>query len=447
MSGIRTLFVNRIGGQIAVVILLSLIAIHALITTGLYYFGDRLPPPGPPGSEHAQLVAAIKIIAASPAAERAGLVAQAAQALPQLHLTQVTALPSADGGDGDDNHRLGSLAHALGPEYKLTALASGADGTAMIAVTLPDGGIITAKLDPVRLPPMLGGPIAITVLFIVVSVTLLGLWAAQALRNPLSAFARAAEEFSLDDQVAALPERGPEEIRAVARAFNRMRERIKALVDDRTRLFAAMSHDLRTPITRLRLRSEFIADAELRGQMLRDLDQMKAMTESVLTFLRDGKSREAESAVDIASSLQTIVDEFADLGHAVTYEGPDHLTLAARPNEMHRAVVNLVDNAVRFGSAVTVRLSAQSALLHIDVEDDGPGIPEAHKAAMLEPFTRGDAARTMDERAGFGLGLAIARAVAEAHGGTLTLNDRVPHGLIARITMPAPALTRTISPH
>lgn len=444
MNGIRTLFFNRIGGQIAVLILLSLLAIHVFITASLYYFGDRLPPPGPPGSEYTQFVTAIRIIAAAAPAERAQTLAQTARALPFLHLTQVAAPPGA-GGQQDDG-RFGFLARELGPAFKLAVLASGDNG-ATLAVTLPDGVVIAATLDPMRLPPMLGGPIAMTALFIGVSITLLSLWAALALRNPLSAFAQAAEDFSLDDNGIALPERGPEEIRAVARAFNRMRGRIKALVDDRTRLFAAMSHDLRTPITRLRLRSEFIADAELRGQMLRDLDQMKAMTESVLTFLRDGRSREAESAVDIASSLQTIADEFADLGHAVTYEGPDHLTLAARPNEIHRAAVNLVDNAVRHGSAVAIRLSAPGPIVRIDVEDDGPGIPEASKAAMLEPFTRGEAARTMDERAGFGLGLAIARAIAEAHGGTLSLHDRVPHGLIARIALPAAAVAVSTTPH
>ena len=157
-----------------------------------------------------------------------------------------------------------------------------------------------------------------TLLFVVVSVTLLGLWATRALRTPLSGFAKAAEGFSLDGTIAALPERGPEEIRAVARAFNRMRERIRKLVDDRTRLLAAMGHDLRTPITRLRLRSEFIADEDLRRQMLRDLDQMKAMTDGVLSFLRDGRAaRERRPSVDVASLLQTVCDQFADMGHAV----------------------------------------------------------------------------------------------------------------------------------
>ena len=216
-----------------------------------------------------------------------------------------------------------------------------------------------------------------------------------------------------------------------------MRERIRKLVDDRTRMLAAMGHDFRTPITRLRLRSEFIADEELRGQILRDLDQMMTMSDSALSFLRDGQAHEDATAIDVATSLQTICDQFSDLGHTVTYRGPDHFTLVARPSDLHRAVANLVDNAVRYGSNTQVRLSRDEAALRIDVEDDGPGIPDACKTAMLEAFVRGDEARTMDDRAGFGLGLSIARAIAAAHGGTLTLHDRVPHGLIARITLPA----------
>jgi len=438
MKFVRSLFLDRIGGQIALLIIVSLLTIHAVIAASLY-FGHQNRTHGPPHESAAELSAALKLLAATPAPERAGAIAQVARAFPHLNLTETTAAPAG----APEDRRAGPLSRALGDTFKVTALPD-ANGTRAVAVTLPDGGIVTATLPPAGDPPFFGGPLGMTVMFVLVSITLLGLWAVLALRNPLSAFAQAVENFSLDNDGAALAERGPEEIRAVARAFNRMRDRIRTLVDDRTRLFAAMSHDLRTPITRLRLRSEFVTDTELRGQMLRDLDQMKAMTESVLVFLRDGRSREAEGAVDIASSLQTIADEFADMGHAVTYEGPDRLTLIARPNEMHRAVVNLVDNAVRYGSAVVVRLSVRDAVVQIDVEDDGPGIPDARKTAMVEPFARGDAARTMDERSGFGLGLAIARAIAEAQGGTLSLHDRVPHGLIARMTVPTAA---SAAPH
>ena len=281
-----------------------------------------------------------------------------------------------------------------------------------------------------------------TLSFAVISVTLLGLWAARSVSAPLSAFAKAAESFSLNSATAPLPERGPEEIRFVAQALNRMRERIGGLIDDRTRMLAAISHDLRTPITRMRLRSEFIEDEVNRSRMLADLDQMRSMLESVLSFLRNDHKPESLTLVDLASALQLVTDQFADMGHKVTYVGPDHAMATARPDDLHRSVTNLVENAVRFGAEATVRLRMSPDSAMIDVEDDGPGISDAHKADMLEPFVRGDNARNMDEAAGFGLGLSIARAVALAHGGELSLHDKKPHGLIVRIQIPIPQQAR-----
>ena len=200
-------------------------------------------------------------------------------------------------------------------------------------------------------PPFMGSPWMMTLLFAVISVTLLGLWAARALAAPLSSFAKAAESFSLNGGAAPLPERGPEEIRSVAKALNRMRERITGLIDDRTRMLAAISHDLRTPITRMRLRSEFIEDETHRGRMLADLDQMRSMLESVLSFLRNDRRLEAMTLVDIASTLQLVTDQFGDMGHKVVYDGPAHALATVRPDDLYRSITNLVENAVRFGAA------------------------------------------------------------------------------------------------
>jgi signal transduction histidine kinase len=215
-----------------------------------------------------------------------------------------------------------------------------------------------------------------------------------------------------------------------------MRERITTLIDDRTRMLAAISHDLRTPITRMRLRSEFIEDHVHRSHMLGDLDQMRSMLESVLSFLRNDRKFESMTLVDIATTLQLVTDQFADMGHKAVYDGPQHAVVTARPDDLHRSITNLVENAVRFGAEATIRLSVSPNTVTIDVEDDGPGISDARKQAMLEPFVRGDDARNMDETAGFGLGLSIARAIVLAHGGELSLNDRQPHGLIVRIELP-----------
>ncbi len=437
MTFVRSLLFNRIGGQMAMLIVLSLLAIHAIITAAIFLSqrnGDWMPDERP-----AQFVSAIKLIAAAAPGERTGLLAQVAKAFPYMQVAPASSMP----GPGDPalaEPLLWFLARSLGPDFQLAALPeavqAGTPSGLGVAVRMPDGGMVTARLPPLHGPPPLGGPVVITVLFVVVTLTLLGLWATRALRRPLSGFAAAAEGFNLDGDIAALPERGPEEVRAVAKAFNRMRARIRRLVDDRTRMLAAMGHDLRTPITRLRLRSEFIGDEELRGQMLRDLDQMRRMTEGVLSFLRDGQARAGATFVDVATSLQTICDQFADMGYRIAYIGADHLAIMANADELFRAVTNVVDNAVRYGRETVIRLTATAETVTIDVEDDGPGIVETQKLAMIEPFVRGDEARLMNQAIGFGLGLTIAKAVAEAHGGTLTLHDRVPHGLVARITLP-----------
>jgi signal transduction histidine kinase len=163
---------------------------------------------------------------------------------------------------------------------------------------------------------------------------------------------------------------------------------------------------------------------------------MRSMLESVLSFLRNDRKLEPMTLVDIASTLQLVTDQFADMGHKVAYEGPEHAMATVRPDDLHRSVTNLVENAVRFGAEAKIRLIVSPTIMTIEVEDDGPGISDSRKEVMLEPFVRGDDARNMDEASGFGLGLSIARTIVLAHRGVLSLNDRKPHGLIVRIELP-----------
>ena len=427
-----------ISGQIAALVVASIVAIHLIITaTFLIHRPDQPDLSG--GLRHSQVATAAQLLGATPAAGRSRLLADIAQAFPQLDLESLppdAAAAAAAAAEETDNLDLHNLGRRLGSGYRIFSLAD-AKGDHKVGIALPDGAMISAKMPPDhRQPPFWGGPWMMTLLFAVISVTLLGLWAARALTAPLSSFARAAESFSLNGAAAPLPERGPEEIRSVARALNRMRERITALIDDRTRMLAAISHDLRTPITRMRLRSEFIEDGAHRERMLSDLDQMRSMLESVLSFLRNDRKLEPMTLADIASTLQLITDQFADMGHKVAYDGPGHAMATVRPDDLHRAVTNLVENAVRFGAEATIRLIPSPEQMTIEIEDDGPGISDARKDVMLEPFVRGDDARNMDEASGFGLGLSIARSIVLAHGGELSLHDRQPHGLIVRIRMP-----------
>jgi len=436
MSRFGFLNLKGIGGQIAALVLASIMALHAIITVGfLIARPDRHDPFGP-GEPH-QLEIAAKLLGTAPSAERPRLINDLGRAYPDLGVESLPpqARTTSIEPHGAIDHRfLHGLLHHLGAGYRVTGLGGNEH---RIGITLPDGETIAANIPAQgRQPPFWGGPWIMTLLFAVISVTLLGLWAARALAAPLSSFAKAAESFSLNGAAAPLPERGPEEVRAVARALNRMRERITALMDDRTKMLAAISHDLRTPITRLRLRSEFIEDEAQKSRMLADLDQMRAMLEAVLSFLKNDRRGEAMTLADIASSLQLVADQFSDMGHHVTYAGPEHAMAVVHPDDLHRCITNIVENAVRFGKEVTVRLTMSDAGAAIEIEDDGPGISDAAKETMLQPFVRGDDARNMDEAAGFGLGLSIAKAIVLAHGGVLSLHDRKPHGLSVRINLP-----------
>ena len=434
MRLVSFLNLKNISGQIAALVIASIVAIHLILTAS--FLLSRPEPPDPTIDRgHAQLAAAVQLLGSVSAAERPRLYADIARAFPQLDIENLPPgpVPAARDLDRPD---LRSLHRRLDSSYRIFPLARDGDNH-RVGIALPDGAMISAKLLPdLRQRPFWAGPWLITLLFAIVSVSILGLWAARALTAPLSSIAKAAENFSLNGAAPPLPERGPEEIRSVAKALNRMRERITTLIDDRTKMLAAISHDLRTPITRMRLRSEFIEDDIHRHRMLSDLDQMRSMLESVLSFLRNDRKLEAMTLTDVASTLQLITDQFTDMGHKVIYDGPDHVMATVRPDDLHRSVTNLVENAARFGAVATIRLRVSPDIVTIEVEDDGPGISDARKDVMLEPFVRGDDARNMDETAGFGLGLSIARAVVLAHGGTLSLLDHQPHGLIVRIELP-----------
>jgi signal transduction histidine kinase len=426
MRNLRWLLPSRISGQITIIIALSLVVIHAIVTFGMVSGHHQAKsPPGPSPD-------LIRLIDGTDQRDRPRLLTEIAHVFPHYAFALVPAGKLHLARRKAD--REGQFDEAVDGRVTI-ALADGQGLEARIAPP-PGGAELPAEGRPPGRPPAPIGPLQVSLLSLAVIMILLGAWVARVLTAPLRAFADAAETFNPDAEIAPLAEGGPEEIRTAARALNRMRDRIKILVDDRVRMLAAVGHDLRTPITRLRLRSEFIDNMSLRGQMLDDLAQMSGMIESVLVFLRDGRSPEEASMIDVAISLKTICDQFADTGRPVSYHGPDHVTIRAHACSLNRAVTNLVENAVCYGDGGLVRLAAAPDSVVIAVEDEGPGIPDGRKEAMMEPFVRGDAARGMDRRSGFGLGLSIARAVAAAHGGSLTLLDREPKGLIARIELP-----------
>jgi signal transduction histidine kinase len=258
--------------------------------------------------------------------------------------------------------------------------------------------------------------------------------------HPLRTLARAADKLGRGQggQGAALivPERGPGEVRHVTRAFNRMQARIGRLIDERTRALAAVGHDLRTPLARLRLRADSIRDDDVREAIGTDIEEMEAMVSSLLAFLGGDGDVEQPELTDLAILCANLADDAVDHGRDVRYVGPDHFDCRLRRFGMKRALTNLVENALHYGEHAIITLRADPGDdVRIRVEDDGPGIPDESLELVLEPFVRLDTARRRDT-VGFGLGLSIVARVVAAEGGELTLANRPEGGLCAEIRLP-----------
>jgi len=250
---------------------------------------------------------------------------------------------------------------------------------------------------------------------------------------PLKDLTRATEHIGLSDEVM-VEEGGTSDVRDLIRAFNAMQKRIHRLITERTETLAAVGHDLRTPLARLQLRLEGIGDAEAQEAMSGDLAEMTAMIDSLLAFLGGEKNGEPLVRTDVAVTVATVVDAFQDQGADVTYDGPDHLEMNARPMLLRRAVMNLVENALHYGQRADVSVERRDNDVLIRVDDDGPGIPEDRLEEVLKPFTRLDDARQRNTR-GLGLGLAIVSRAVEQEEGTLTLTNRDEGGLRAEIRL------------
>ena len=268
-----------------------------------------------------------------------------------------------------------------------------------------------------------------------VVVSLLSVWAVRRSTAPLALFAWAAERLGRDVNAPDLPEDGPREVHQAARAFNEMQHRLRRLINDRTQMLAAISHDLRTPITRLRLRAEFVEDTEQRGKMLNDLEQMEEMIAATLAFARDDNANEPRKNLDLAGLLQSICDDATDMGHEANFSNTGDAPFSGRPLALRRAFTNLVDNAIKYGSRARVHLKASSKSFVITIDDEGPGIPDGEIERVFEPFYRIEHSRNR-ETGGTGLGLAVVRSIIRGHGGEVKLSNRPEGGLCVRVILP-----------
>jgi signal transduction histidine kinase len=293
--------------------------------------------------------------------------------------------------------------------------------------------VLAVNENPARNQPI----VFLSLLSLVVAAV--SLWGVKRATKPLALFASAAERLGVDFNAEPLDEKGPGEVRRAARALNTMQTRLKRFIHDRTQMLAAISHDLRTPITRMKLRAEFVDDDEQRDKMLSDLDDMEKMISATLAFARDDAANEPTAVVNIAMLLKDLAADEKAGGRDVTYSGPADLDIVARPLALKRAVSNLVDNAVKYGKVARVMLTMITDGIEIIVEDEGPGIPDSDREKVFAPFFRLEGSRSR-ETGGTGLGLTITRNNIRSMGGDIELSnlmrDGQVAGLRARVILP-----------
>jgi signal transduction histidine kinase len=315
-------------------------------------------------------------------------------------------------------------------------------GTVMrTEVQLRDGQWARFDAEAPQATAALPWRLGLTLLVLAAAVLALSYVAVRWVTRPLHVLAQAADELGRDLHRPPLPEDGPVEIRQAARAFNAMQARLARFVSDRTRVLAAMSHDLKTPLTRMRLRAELLDDDELRQHFEADLTEMQAMVQDTLDFMRGVGGGEPRQAVDVGALLESLQSDQQALGRTMTIEGAPAQPIVAVPSLLKRCLANLIDNAVIYGGQARVKVDDAPACLTLHVVDAGPGIPPHELEKVFEPFHRLEASRSR-ATGGTGLGLTIARNIAQSHGGDIVLSNRPEGGLDATLTLPRQPLSR-----
>lgn len=303
----------------------------------------------------------------------------------------------------------------------------------MLEVVLPDGEAVAFRMPAPRPGPQLPHRIFIDfgVLTLVLGIVLYAM--TRTITRPLGKLAKAADAMGRGTSVAPLPEKGSRELRAATRAFNSMQERLRRYLDSRTRVLAAMSHDMRTPLTRLRLRVESIEDEQLRARCTADLDEMNEMIRGALAMFRGLNDDEPATSIDVNELLASLRDQHRELGGEVSVSGRANQPYLGKPLALKRCLGNLIQNAIQYGHEANVIVD-DGATLVVRIRDCGPGIPAELLDQVFEPFFRLESSRSRDT-GGTGLGLSIARDIAQAHGGRLTLRN-VAGGLEAELRLP-----------
>lgn len=438
---------DTLGGRIVLVMLVGLMAFH-LGSLWLHQVGTEAMLGTTRERQTAErLVGARRAVADLPVAERDRTAHALSSASLDLHWTPAPAIRLID----ETSPRIEAVRRRLlelVPELSASDMRLGyaEDANAPMpdgerfrhvlvgAMRLPDGSWLNFSAALFR-PATTEHATLLSTSAMAAGVLLLGYIVVRLIGRPLRALSDAADRVGGAGPPVTVPETGPWEVRHAAQAFNRMQARIDKLIHDRTQALAAVSHDLRTPIARLRLRAGFMDDAELQRQVDADLDEMDAMIGATLAYLRGEEEHEQPRATDLAAILETLCDDATDAGGTATYAGPGQARLSCRPLAIKRAFANLIDNALKYGDVARVHLIDEATSVTVRIEDAGPGIPEADLQAVFEPFRRLDPSRNRTT-GGSGLGLTIARQVIERHGGTITLSNRPEGGLAVIVALP-----------
>jgi signal transduction histidine kinase len=304
-----------------------------------------------------------------------------------------------------------------------------------VAVPLPDGQWLSFATALPESGSSFSRQFLLSMGIMAIVILAVSVWAVRRVTAPLAAVSAAAERLGNDLNASPMPETGTIETRQASRAFNTMQARLRSLIENRTRMLAAISHDLRTPLTLLRLRAENVENPQERDKMLATIAEMDSMVGVTLQFARDEATTELRRPTDITALVQSIVDDMADAGMPVKMEPVEPIVYDCRPDALKRAIRNLLDNAVKYGKAASVAIQTAPKMIEIVIDDEGPGIPEQELSHVFDPFYRLEESRNR-ETGGVGLGLAIAQSIVQAHRGELVLSNRPTAGLRARIALP-----------
>ncbi|SCW76995.1 Signal transduction histidine kinase [Sphingobium faniae] len=309
-------------------------------------------------------------------------------------------------------------------------------GRLVMAVEYEPGKWVVVQTRTGDRPQRFGGWLIgqTAVLYVIVLLPLL--WVGRRLARPLRQLTGSAEQFARTGAADPVDESGPGDVRQLTTAFNAMRSRIFLMLDEKDRMLGAIGHDLRTPLASLRVRAESVEDEGERARMSETIDEMNRMLKDILSLARAGRSSEPAQKVDLSALADAVVEDFLELGSPIDMIDSDRAVANARPQQIRRALRNLIENAIVYGERAHVSVARRDGAVHLIVADEGPGIAEDRMEEMMEPFTRLEGSRNRDT-GGAGLGLALVRAIMAEHGGSLRLANRVEGGLEASLILPA----------